>query len=208
MSKVKLIWVTPDTKKQIVEIARVSSPNQYREDGHEKLLKYLVDNKHWSPFEMASACIEINTSRDIGRQILRHRSFHFQEFSQRYAEVSDSYVPFKIRRQDTKNRQNSIDNFNQEDIDEAYYIQDKYYEDCFKYYKNLLSIGVAKEQARKVLPEGMVPTKMYMAGTIRDWYHYCELRTGNGTQLEHQMIAKQCSTILHSVLPEMFVKYD
>lgn len=207
MSNVKLIWNTPDTKRLIVEIARVSSPNQYREDGHDKLLKYLVDNQHWSPFEMASACLEINTTRDIGRQILRHR-FNFQEFSQRYAEVKDYYIPFKIRRQDTKNRQNSIDDFSYDDVEAEYVIQDSFYKMCFQYYKSLLADGVAKEQARKVLPEGMTPTRMYVAGTIRNWYHYCQLRTGNGTQLEHQMIAKECSTILHSILPEMFVKYE
>lgn len=205
---VNLVWATPDIKNMIVEIARVSNPTkQFSGEGVDKLLNYLIAHSHWSPFEMASACIEINTTRDIGRQILRHRSFHFQEFSQRYAEVADSYIPFEIRRQDTKNRQNSIDSFNQEEKTDAYEDQKFLYDEAMIVYRKLLDMGVAKEQARKVLPEGMTPTRMYVAGTIRDWYHYCRLRTGNGTQLEHQVVAKKCSNILHKMLPEMFTAY-
>lgn len=204
----RLIWITPDPLQTIVDIARVSSlDKQFKEEGVERLIKYLIGHSHWSPFEMVSACLEINTTRDIGRQILRHRSFHFQEFSQRYALVHDLEY-FAVRRQDTKNRQNSIDDLSNEDIMEADFIQEGVEKSCIDAYYKLIDMGVAKECARKVLPEGMTPTRMYMAGTIRDWYHYINLRTGNGTQLEHQDVARSCSTILSADLPELFVNYE
>lgn len=199
---VELVWATPNLKETIIKIARVSNPNNQGND--ERLLNYLIQHSHWSPFEMASVCLSIKTTRDIGRQILRHRSFHFQEFSQRYAEVIDVPELFKARRQDTKNRQNSIDDMSQDTQTDAYEIQENVYKLTNISYKNLLDMGVAKEQARKILPEGITPTHMYMVGTVRDWYHYCRLRTGNGTQLEHQEVALDCQKILNGLLPEVF----
>jgi thymidylate synthase (FAD) len=157
---------------------------------------------------MASACIEINTTRDIGRQILRHRSFHFQEFSQRYASVTDPYSYRDARLQDSKNRQNSLVTTDENLLHWWDDIQTHIQDQCHQYYNEALEKGIAKEVARAILPEGMTPTRMYMAGTIRDWYHYCNLRTANGTQLEHQLIAKDCSNILHQHLPMMFKKYE
>lgn len=206
MHQTKLIWITPDAQKTIVEIARVSNPkNQFSGQGEEKLLKYLIDNQHWSPFEMASACIEINTTRDIARQILRHRSFHFQEFSQRYAEVQDAPVYREARLQDTKNRQNSLETTDFSLHSWWKEMQQAAIEQAQHAYDQALKAGIAKEVARVVLPEGMTPSKMYMAGTIRDWYHYCNLRMGNGTQKEHQEIAAQCHEILSKELPAVFL---
>lgn len=178
--------------------ARVSNPkNQENFDTAPKLLKYMVDNQHWSPFEMVNVVMEIETTRDIGRQILRHRSFSFQEFSQRYAEVDvDSFKFRSARLQDTKNRQNSIETDDATLKKEWALRQRNVIEESLINYSWALENGIAKEQARAILPEGLTPTRMYMNGTLRSWIHYCLLRMGNGTQKEHQEIAKQCWDIL------------
>jgi thymidylate synthase (FAD) len=187
-------------------MARVSNPNNQDNPESAKLLKYLVRNKHWSPFEMVNVCMEITTTRDIARQILRHRSFSFQEFSQRYAEASD-FEMSEVRRQDTVNRQNSIDvNPATSDSDRqlAYWwqgIQSKILNDVEFLYKSALDKGIAKEVARKILPEGMTVSKMYMNGTLRSWIHYVELRTDAGTQKEHRQVALQCKDVLVQSYP-------
>lgn len=201
----KLIWLTPDAEQMISDCARVSNPaNQGLPPG--KLLNYCVRNNHWSVFEMANACIEINTSRDIARQILRHRSFSFQEFSQRYAEIGalPEVELREARLQDTKNRQNSYS------VDDQYLqsywnaLQADVESVALNAYKKALEKGIAKEVARAVLPEGLTPSRMYMNGTIRSWMHYVQLRTGNGTQKEHVEIAKQIKQILAEKLPNIF----
>lgn len=193
----KLIHITPDSEKHMVYCARVSSPNQDNPDT--KLLSYCIKNKHWSIFEMASMCVEIQTSRAISAQILRHRSFHFQEFSQRYAEVT-GFETYEARRQDTKNRQNSVNDMN--DKDKAWFKVQQDRLQCFTkgLYETALEKGIAKEQARFLLPMS-TSTKLYMHGTIRDWIHYLELRTGNGTQLEHKEIAESIKKIFIEQLP-------
>lgn len=210
-SKVKLIAVTQprwlgekldadytSAQDLISYCARVSNPkNQDNFDTAPKLLKYMVDNKHWSPFEMVNIVMEIETTRDIGRQILRHRSFSFQEFSQRYALVDgEAFELSEARIQDTKNRQNSIET-DDEYLQEMWEnMQEHVILSAIDSYEWAIEKGIAKEVARKVLPEGLTPTRMYMNGTLRSWIHYCQLRMGNGTQKEHQEIAKQCWDIL------------
>ena len=189
---------------QIAYAARVSNPsNQNNKETSEKLVRYLIRENHWSPLEMVSACIEIETTRDIARQILRHRSFSFQEFSQRYANpVEDlEYVTRDARLQDTKNRQNSIDNADE-------YIKERWEEEQLrvrletrKAYQWAIDNGIAKEQARAVLPEGNMSSRLYMNGTLRSWVHYIELRSANGTQQEHIEIARQCADALKPVFP-------
>lgn len=207
--KVELKWITPDAEQMIAHMARVSNPNASPDDPSKKLIKYLIDHKHWSPFEMACVCVEIETTRDIGRQILRHRSFHFQEFSQRYAQVRDDPVFCEPRLQDKKNRQNSIFNFDPYLRDEWQRLQrnvDKATADAYNY---ALNLGIAKELARKLLPEGMTPTRMYMQGTIRDWIHYLGIRTENGAQFEHQQVARQVELLLLDKIPNiMEAVYD
>lgn len=202
MHEAKLIWITPDTESLIGKIARVSNPKNEDNPNVEKLLKYLIKHKHWSPFEMASMCVEIHTTRAIAPQILRHRSFSFQEFSQRYAIPTDTFATVlpDLRRQDTKNRQNSIDDLPKETIE--YYKQriDNHFREGVKLYESLLHSDVAKECARSVLPLNTV-TRLYMSGTIRSWLHYCDLRCANGTQLEHQSIANSIQKILVDELP-------
>jgi thymidylate synthase (FAD) len=201
---VKLIWITPAAEHQIEYCARVSNPKgQQTLDTTGKLLRYLVKHKHWSPFEMASACFEINTTRDISAQILRHRSFSFQEFSQRYAEVQMKPEMPQWRRQDTANRQNSIDDLDLETIVEA----DQLYANVIKQstlaYQQLLELGIAKECARKVLPINS-PTRLYMAGTIRSWIHYLQVRRGPETQVEHRLIAEEINRILNDEMPNLW----
>ena len=199
-----------DTEKSLQDLvaycARVSNPaNQNNTETNEKLIKYLINNQHWSPLEMVNVCLEIETTRDICRQILRHRSFSFQEFSQRYAEANLGFVMKEARLQDTKNRQNSIelqDNKNTNDLKEMWEI--KQFEIARlseKTYQWALSNGIAKEQARAVLPEGMTVSRMYMNGTLRSWVHYLQLRTGNGTQKEHREIALECANEIAKVFP-------
>jgi thymidylate synthase (FAD) len=188
----------------IAYAARVSNPaNQMNTVTASKLLKYLVKNKHWSPFEMVSLTLEIKTTRDIGRQILRHRSFSFQEFSQRYAEVNDSFEFRETRLQDQKNRQNSIETKDQTLDDIWKDAQEQVQRVCRKAYDVALQNGIAKEQARVVLPEGMTKSTMYMAGSLRSWIHYCELRMGNGTQKEHRDIAIAAWNIILTHFPSL-----
>jgi len=186
--------------------ARVSNPsNQLNAGTSEKLLSYLIKHKHWSPFEMASACLEIETTRDIARQILRHRSFSFQEFSQRYANPEQEFVEMFVRRearlQDEKNRQNSIE---VDDIDlerEWYRIQGRVMWMAEREYKRAIKLGIAKEQARALLPEGLTVSRLYVNGTLRSWIHYIELRASNGTQKEHIEIAKACAEAIKEIFP-------
>lgn len=199
MHTANLIWITPDAEKLIGKIARVSNPKNENNPKVERLIQYLIEHKHWSPFEMASMCVEICTTRAIAPQILRHRSFSFQEFSQRYAEAVDAYVP-QLRRQDKKNRQNSID-----DIDFAVKLDfqekiDNHFDDAFNLYQDMLAAGVAKECARSVLPLN-TETRLYMSGTIRSWIHYVDLRADDSTQLEHRQIARHIRQILADNLP-------
>jgi thymidylate synthase (FAD) len=189
-------------------VARVSNPsNQMNTQTSTKLIKYLIDNKHWSPLEMLSATLEIKTTRDIARQILRHRSFSFQEFSQRYADPTQ--LDFEVREarlQDQKNRQNSIDidrtDPKQRELAEAFRMEQMaLLRNTKKLYKWAVSNGIAKEQARAILPEGLTPSRMYMAGSLRSWVHYIQLRSKNGTQLEHMEIAKECAKVLEPIFP-------
>ena len=191
----------------IAYCARVSNPsNQNNTATSQKLLRYLAREKHWSPFEMVSACLEIETTRDIARQILRHRSFSFQEFSQRYADPVEDLDINNLRDarlQDTKNRQNSIDT-NDPDLKlEWLKKQSEVVSAAKNSYKWAIENGIAKEQARSVLPEGMTGSRLYMNGTLRSWMHYIELRSGNGTQKEHQEVALECGKVLSEIFPIM-----
>ena len=204
MPATKLIWITPNAESIITYCARVSNPKSQEENkSPERLLKYLIKHKHWSPFEMASACVEINTTRDISAQILRHRSFSFQEFSQRYAEVQVRPELPEWRRQDLTNRQNSIDDLDPEAIAEADQVAAKVIVTCERAYQRLLELGVAKECARKVLPINS-PTRLYMSGTLRSWLHYLQVRRGPETQLEHRVIAQEIASILCKEIPSIF----
>jgi len=189
----------------IAYCARVSNPsNQINKETSEKLLNYLAKHKHWSPFEMASATLEIETTRDIARQILRHRSFSFQEFSQRYAnpqDMDEAFVVRELRMQDPVNRQNSIKS---NDVEMAAWwdAQQKYVTKIIKdVYDQAIEKGIAKEQARAVLPEGLTKSRMYMQGTIRSWIHYIELRAGNGTQEEHMEVARAVAKAISEIFP-------
>jgi thymidylate synthase (FAD) len=199
-----------DTEVQdlIAYCARVSNPsNQDNTETNEKLIRYLVKHKHWSPLEMVSACLEIETTRDIARQILRHRSFSFQEFSQRYADPTKDldFVLREARLQDTKNRQNSVElpstiggqniaeEWKNRQLDLLRQVKDTY--------DWAIRQGIAKEQARAVLPEGLTVSRLYMNGTLRSWVHFIELRSANGTQKEHQLVAKECAKVIASVFP-------
>ena len=200
--KVSPVWITPNTDKLIGFMARVSNPNADISDPVEKLIAYLLKHKHFSPFEMACMCVEIHTTRDIARQILRHRSFHFQEFSQRYAVVDEgAEIGSVARLQDTKNRQNSIVCENVAVNDAWAYWQNTVWAFCWTAYQACLRLGIAKELARKLLPEGLTKTHMYMQGTIRDWLHYIGIRTGVETQLEHREIAEEIRSILAQSAP-------
>ena len=194
-----------DVQDLIAFCARVSNPsNQINTETSEKLIKYLIKHKHWSPLEMTSACLEINTTRDIARQILRHRSFSFQEFSQRYAnpaEFGDQFVVREARLQDTKNRQNSI-NVEDAELQAWWDAQQKFIIDhVSRIYKEAIDRGIAKEQARAILPEGNTKSRLYANGTIRSWIHYIELRAANGTQKEHMEIAKECAKVIAKIFP-------
>jgi thymidylate synthase (FAD) len=218
--KVKLISVSQATTEMVAEgindaqeliafCARVSNPsNQFNTETSEKLIKYLVKHKHWSPLEMVSACLEITTTRDIARQILRHRSFSFQEFSQRYADPTKdlNFVLRDARRQDLKNRQNSVELDLTNDADRFLAtqweeMQKRVTREALNAYEWAISAGIAKEQARAVLPEGLTESRLYMNGTLRSWLHYVDLRAANGTQLEHQLIAKECACAIAQAFP-------
>jgi thymidylate synthase (FAD) len=197
-----------DAQELIAYCARVSNPsNQLNSDTSEKLIRYLVKHQHWSPLEMVSACIEITTTRDIARQILRHRSFSFQEFSQRYADPTQdlSFVVREARKQDPKNRQNSI--ALEPTIGDAM-LQDQWRDKQLELiklakdtYEWAVGKGIAKEQARAVLPEGNTVSKLYMNGSLRSWVHFIQLRSANGTQLEHQLVAKACAEVIAKIYP-------
>lgn len=193
-----------DVLDLIAYCARVSNPsNQLNTETSEKLIRYLAKHKHWSPFEMASACLEIETTRDIARQILRHRSFSFQEFSQRYADPVEElkFVRRGARLQDPKNRQNSIDAAPQDIQDSWDLKQQQIIHECKLAYRWAIENGIAKEQARSVLPEGLTMSRMYVNGTIRSWIHFVELRSGNGTQKEHMNIAREVAYAISRVFP-------
>jgi thymidylate synthase (FAD) len=203
MSQVSLVWVTPQAEELVARMARVSNPaNQNNPASAPKLLKYLIDNKHWSPFEMVNMCVEITTTRDIARQILRHRSFSFQEFSQRYA-VAEHFTMSEARLQDVKNRQNSLET---EDRYLAYWwegAQRRVLQEAQFMYESALAKGIAKETARKLLPEGMTESRMYMNGTLRSWMHYVDIRCDKATQKEHREVAEQVRGIMIDQFPSL-----
>jgi len=194
-----------DAQDLIAYCARVSNPdNQNNKETSQKLIKYLIKHKHWSPLEMVNACIEIETTRDIGRQILRHRSFSFQEFSQRYADPTKEleFTTRPARLQDLKNRQNSIEMADDNEVvNEFYAIQSNVIRVAKEAYEWAIRNSVAKEQARAVLPEGLTMSRMYMNGTLRSWVHYIELRSANGTQKEHMEIAEACAVEIAKIFP-------
>jgi len=223
MTAIKLVsYTTPteefaqhglqDAQDLIAFCARVSNPSaQVNSETSEKLIKYLIKHQHWSPLEMVNAVLEINTTRDIAHQIVRHRSFAFQEFSQRYAnpeEMGEMFVHREARMQDKKNRQNSVDldPDNKEDVRLAMMwssYQNKVIQEAKDAYKWAIDNGIAKEQARVVLPEGLTKTRLYMNGTLRSWVHYIELRGGHGTQKEHMEVAHACAEVISSIFPLM-----
>ena len=213
MNSVKLVGVTKPmlqgpmceatAEEFIAYCARVSNPANQDNPDSEKLLKYLVKHKHWSPFEMVHIVMEIETTRDIGRQILRHRSFSFQEFSQRYASVTEMSEPREARMQDDKNRQNSIETNDQAIIDQWNEMQEHQLHIAKLAYSWAIEHGIAKEVARSVLPEGLTMSRLYMSGTLRSWIHYCELRIANGTQKEHRELATQCWNIITEQFPSL-----
>ncbi len=195
-----------DAQELIAYCARVSNPaNQFNTETSEKLIKYLIKHQHWSPLEMVSACIEITTTRDIARQVLRHRSFSFQEFSQRYAdptaELDEAFVLREARLQDTKNRQNSIETDDKYLAIEWERAQKRVLHVVKQEYSWAIKNGIAKEQARAVLPEGLTVSRLYMNGTLRSWVHFIELRSANGTQKEHQEIALACAKAIAAIFP-------
>ncbi len=198
-----------DAQELIAYCARVSNPsNQFNTDTSEKLIRYLVKHAHWSPLEMVSACVEITTTRDIARQILRHRSFSFQEFSQRYADPTKdlNFITREARLQDTKNRQNSVEldmaDPDQRELERLWEEkQQSVIRAAREAYTWAVTNGIAKEQARSVLPEGNIESKLYMNGTLRSWVHFIELRSGNGTQKEHQLVALACAKAIAAIFP-------
>jgi thymidylate synthase (FAD) len=200
---VELVHATPNAEELIVKMARVSAPeNESNMETAPRLLRYLINHQHWSPFEMANLCVAINTTRGISAQIIRHRSFSFQEFSQRYADVAaigSPEVP-QLRRQDLKNRQNSIDDLTAEDVGVYYRRISQLFEDAEHLYREMVSNGIAKECARNVLPLAS-KTRLYMNGTLRSFIHYIQLREAHGTQMEHQLVAKEIKAIFTERFP-------
>ena len=198
-----------DAQELIAYCARVSNPaNQFNTETSEKLIRYLVRHQHWSPLEMVSACMEITTTRDIARQILRHRSFSFQEFSQRYADPTKdlNFVQRDARRQDLKNRQNSVELDMKNDADRFLAaqweeMQKRVIRESQNAYAWAIENGIAKEQARAVLPEGLIESRLYMNGTLRSWIHFIQLRSGNGTQKEHMEVARACAKVIAEIFP-------
>lgn len=204
MSKVNLVWSTPDGENLIAYMARVSNPtNQNNKETSHKLIKYLISNKHWSPFEMVNVCMEIETTRDIARQMLRHRSFSFQEFSQRYAEVYDVDEISQVRLQDKTNRQNSIETDDEYLTNWWKYAQVGVADLAEKWYNEALAKGIAKEVARKILPEGITTSRLYMNGTLRSWIHYCSIRCSASTQKEHREVANKCRDVIIQTFPSI-----
>lgn len=203
MNQVELVWATPDADQMIARIARVSNPNNQDNPAIEGLLNYMMREGHVSPFEMANACVEITTTRDIGRQILRHRSFSFQEFSQRYASTDAlPEAPLReCRMQDTKNRQNSLPCTDTDTSSAWVQMQKDMLDHAHTSYVSALALGIAKEQARALLPEGLTASRMYMQGTFRSWIHYLQSRLHPSTQKEHRQIAEQVRDRLREVAP-------
>lgn len=198
--KATLIAITPDAEKTMAYVARVSSPNQTNPE-FKKLLTYCLKHGHWSVFEHGYATLEIETSRAIARQLLRHRSFTFSEFSLRYEQVRDEPIKVQARRQDTKNRQNSVADMPKDTQDWFSMAQMRAYDAAMNTYREALRKGIAKECARAVLPEGMVQSRLYMTGSVRSWLHYLQTRLGNGTQLEHRLVAEAVRDALRPALP-------
>ena len=204
MHTTEYIHSTPDGDNLVAYMARVSNPsNQNNTATAPKLIRYLIKHKHWSPFEMVSMCIKIQTTRSVAAQILRHRSFSFQEFSQRYAEVIDQPFTQDLRRQDQKNRQNSIDDFDPYEKQQFQLQLQQHYQQSLWLYKQMLQAGVAKECARDVLPLS-TPTTLYMHGNLRSWLTYVDLRSGHGTQLEHKMIADSVKELIATHFPQCY----
>ena len=203
-TKVTAEWGLTDLQELVAFCARVSNPaNQLNSDTSERLIRYLIRHQHWSPLEMVSVCIEITTTRDIARQILRHRSFSFQEFSQRYADPTQDlgFVLRAARLQDTANRQNSIV-VDDPELETWWHDQQQLLIEQVKYiYATAINRGIAKEQARAVLPEGLTESRLYMNGTLRSWIHFIELRSANGTQREHQEVAIACAKVIANIFP-------
>lgn len=200
---VKLMWATPEADKQIAFMARVSNPDNQDNEEFKRLLNYLMKHNHVSPFEMASMCVQIDTTRDISRQILRHRSFSFQEFSGRYEDMTKlgDMVERECRLQDTKNRQSSLV-CDDDDINSWWDKAQSYtYEHAINTYTNAIKHGIAKEQARALLPEGLTPTRLYMTGTLRSWIHYIQVRVGEETQKEHRIVTQGALDVLRQVAP-------
>lgn len=204
MHHANLIWITPNAEQLIAKIARVSNPSNEDNPNYEKLIRYLIKHRHWSPFEMASMCVEIKTTRAIAAQILRHRSFSFQEFSQRYAEPLGDF-PFEIpnlRSQDKSNRQNSIDDLNDDVVKRHKGRISELFEESKRVYDLMIADGIAKECARSVLPLN-TETRLYMSGTLRSWLHYVDLRGDNGTQREHMDVARAIGEIIDTEVPSV-----
>ena len=200
--KVELKWATPDGDAMVAHMARVSNPTAQPGDPADRLIRYLIRHKHWSPFEMVNACIYIECPRDISRQILRHRSFSFQEFSGRYAAYDDLLEHREVRLQDDRNRQHSLpcpDGSESRTTWESHVRNVR--DTCRRAYRDALALGIAKEVARVLLPEGLVPTRMYMNGTLRSWLHYIDIRTGPETQKEHREIAEAIREIIYHHFP-------
>ena len=204
MHSVKLVHSTPDGDNLVSYMARVSNPsNQNNTETSARLISYLIKHKHWSPFEMVNMCVEIHTTRSIAAQILRHRSFSFQEFSQRYAEVTAKPDALVVRRQDTTNRQSSIDDVDPYTSQDFQIKAQQVYDLSYGLYNEMLAAGIAKECAREVLPLSS-PTTLYMNGTLRSWIHYTDLRCANGTQTEHKQIADQCRALIEDCFPQVY----
>ena len=206
--KANVVWATPNGEELVAYMARVSNPaNQNNPETAPKLISYLMRNQHWSPFEMVNVCVEIECTRDIARQILRHRSFTFQEFSQRYA-IADLYETSEARLQDEKNRQNSIE---VQDRELERYWQEMQTDVLIaakKAYGAALNAGIAKEVARKVLPEGLTMSRMYMNGSLRSWIHYLNIRTDKATQKEHRLVAEKICSVISPLFPSTFAALD
>lgn len=200
--KVSLRWITPDADYQVAYMARVSNPQAKENDPASKLIKYLIDHKHWSPFEMVCMCVEVETTRDIARQMLRH-DFHFQEFSQRYAVAEEEAEFAEARLQDRKNRQNSIWTNDPDIQDQWLTLQTASWECDYERYKEALDLGIAKELARKLLPEGLTKTRLYMQGTLRNWLHYVGIRQQAETQMEHRQIAFKIGLLIEELCPDI-----
>jgi thymidylate synthase (FAD) len=203
MHNVELVHVTPDAESLIAYMARVSNPDNQDNDNYTGLIKYLIKHKHWSPFEMVNMCVEIETTRSVAAQILRHRSFSFQEFSQRYAKVAKPAAIPQLRRQDTKNRQNSVDDLDFYTIKDFNVKINSLFELSDSLYTEMLAAGVAKECARDILPLSTL-TKLYMNGTLRSWIHYIDLRTANGTQHEHKLVAQGVKQVFKEQFPLIY----